>query len=190
MRNCRWSFTYIHPRVSAHSPTPPKRPLASTKQMKSTHFEHCMELIDGGSVLIPHNAAWLKLTEDAEIDGLSLGGEMVRRVLRGNVGFCMANPTRFTVALFKPGPNPKFWMHCVLFRHEDRWRRVHIERLQCGACGWRGMTATPLVPDLYLGVPNKAKAIEEAAGIPVVPCPSCGGALPPRHPIWVEEGRA
>jgi hypothetical protein len=144
------------------------------------------QLVDGGVVLIPNERMWDRLLKGAEIDGLSVGAPNIQKLLRWRLEFCKPHAPRFLLCLYKLGPHAKSWGHCVLFRIGERWQRVHIEHLQCGHCGWHGDAANPHLAELYIGVPDKKRAWQEARKLPILPCPKCGDSLPPRTPIWVD----
>jgi hypothetical protein len=155
--------------------------------MRSTDPRLRVETVNEGMMVLPNPSAWEELRADPQIDGASI---LTPKLAWASVHFCNKHSACFAVGLYQYGPSQKKWAHCVLYRVGEAWQRVHLERLSCADCGWKGMTATPLLSDLYLGVPDKEKVMQLAAKIPVVQCPVCGGLLPPRHPIWAEAAVA
>lgn len=142
------------------------------------------EVVNEQTLLIPTSEGWKRLHEHPEIEGLGLGSSDTARWLWGRLEFTQQYP-EFSLSLYRPGPGIEAWLGLVLLWINGGWQRVHIERLTCERCAWTGKTANPLLNDLYVGVPNKDRALEVAHEHPVLPCPICQSKLP-RHPIWVE----
>jgi hypothetical protein len=72
-----------------------------------------------------------------------------------------------------------------LFAVQDGWQRVHVERVQCAACGTWQMIANPTDADLYLGVKDWAGVMKRATASGSLRCVRCNQSLP-RFAIWAE----
>jgi hypothetical protein len=126
--------------------------------MKSDSHHFAQVVVDGQLMLIPDETAWKQLSVSPELDGVRLGEDLQR------VGFrqwreLLPYP-EFSVALGRISGWP--WWCWVLLKLQDRFQRVHIERLTCASCGWSGMTATPAIPDLYFGSSDSESAFQRA----------------------------
>jgi hypothetical protein len=145
--------------------------------MNDLHFR--IEFINEAPIIFPDDTGWELLRHEPTISGKSLGAlDQVWRNLIAIRQFPI-----FELGLYDPGFGKL--LPIVVIDFLTTKQRVHLERLKCDVCGWIGMTANPLSPDLYVGVPNPQNALREARSHPVLLCPRSGDKLP-RHPIWTE----
>lgn len=143
--------------------------------------------IDGGEVVVPTSADPATLREIASLDdGKPLSDSTLA------AGVQMANEValdseKLRFGFYRLGPSSKhFWLPITfLVMPDGRWQRVFLEHLTCGTCGWQGLTANPLLADLYATLPGYWDLQREAAKLPKLSCPRCGNELP-RHPIWID----
>ena len=148
-------------------------------QSTDNHIERLV--VDGGTLLILDAIAWRRLLFDPYVDNLSLG---VRDSLYKNLAFTHYFD-ELVLSLQPLRSAQPSWIGLVLLRIVDRWQRVQLKRLTCPTCEWKGVTANPMGTDLYIGAADTWAALDQAAELPIKPCPHCGGTLP-RHPIWIE----
>ncbi|NJN12709.1 MAG: hypothetical protein HC815_34060 [Richelia sp. RM1_1_1] len=142
--------------------------------------------VDGQMILFPNEEAWKILQSEPVIDGITL---RVLYLLWSILEF-VQQYHELHLGLGHSSQKCKDWRPYVFLEIDSNLQRVHLERLQCSYCGWKGMTAYPLDVDIYLGDGVTEKTFDllrNAEKYPVLPCPKCGERLP-RHPIWLEPG--
>ena len=78
------------------------------------------------------------------------------------------------------------WLPCMIYKYEWLWRRVQLEYANCLKCDWKGRIANPTEPSLYGGLKNEFELMRQAARLPSLKCPKCGGEIS-RKAIWIED---
>lgn len=142
---------------------------------------------DGEEVFFPDEVGWVELGRDFTIDDHSLTSPSLLKWTWDRLEYIAKHP-EFVLGLRqrqKPGPNS---LNPIVFLVlGSRFERVHLEFARCGTCEWSGTAATPIVVDLYLGLPNRQELLKSTYLLPEAPCPRCGTQLPGyRHYIWTE----
>lgn len=154
--------------------------------MKSTKnsIEHCY--IDDQHIIIPSLEDWNLLQSAPVIDGNKVLG-IDTSWFCSTLEFINKYP-ELKIGLGYLSTTWQEWNLYVFLHINSAIQRVHLEKLNCVFCGWKGRSANPMIVDLYFGEGVQGKDIQlmrVAAKYPICPCPSCGQRLP-RHSIWVE----
>lgn len=141
--------------------------------------EYITELVlDGQIVYLLDSAAIEELLAKTEIDGIPIGSmDIIKHMM-----IFVRRHSGFSLIFYRLG-KLKNWVFCIVYRVDSRWQRVQIENLTCSQCGWKGLSANPTIPELYLGSPNRWNALEQVGLIQSVDCPVCSAELP-RPTIW------
>lgn len=150
--------------------------------MKTDDRRFIEKFPDGQRVLFPTDEGWRELRQCPTIAGDEIAGARILFSTLEQIKDCPELRVGFT---FRSPKGAWFW--CGFLEIGGILQRVHVEWLSCGGCRWEGWTATPGVSDLYFGLPDKTEAMKRGFGFPELPCPRCGGKLPPRHPIWIRR---
>ncbi len=140
--------------------------------------------IDGQQLFFPNLRQWEEIAETRNIDNSEVGDLLINEFFR--IKHVLEKFTYVKLAYGKVGN----WNHYpyVILSINNNYQRVHLETLKCNSCSWVGMSANPLISDLYLGVEKKNNEFElmsRAKNYPLKSCPNCKSKLP-RYPIWVE----
>jgi hypothetical protein len=143
-----------------------------------------VQIIDGGEMYVPNLQTWETLFQTRVFQERTVFSEDMRDLVSNHLDLSRRYP-EFALAFQAFSPLKESWLICMLLQTMSGPQRVHIEHLRCDVCGWYGTTANPMLPDLYLGVPDRRSALDAAAKQPEVPCPKCGTKLP-RPAIWTE----
>lgn len=145
-----------------------------------------LETVDGEPIYILNTSVFSEMRDDPSIDGISLGGPSLLKLLWSMMDFVECHPD-FSLTLYRYplGPAKWRWLFSILMNDEGIWQRVHIEQVICNRCSWEGKIANPTEPSLYDTVPNSKQALENAWKQSKVSCPKCNNELP-RYAIWVE----
>ena len=145
-----------------------------------------IEIVNNENLYIVDLDRVAKFTIEDEVDGVKLGGSDIIRLINIMIEFTRIH-NNFLLAMYKCyiGQTRIIWRFCVLYRTDDNWQRVHIERVACENCEWKGLIANPTLPSLYDTVKNKHDALDIAWNLPRKKCPSCGKELS-RYAIWIE----
>ncbi|WP_152632661.1 MULTISPECIES: hypothetical protein [Pseudomonas] len=106
-------------------------------------------------------------------------------VVRNMLDFVSGREGQFRLGLHLT-KSLKPWVPLCLYRMDERWQRVLIERVACDQCKWGGKIANPSDPTLYFGVDDGLGVSYKALSLPRCNCPKCGMALP-RIAVWVED---
>lgn len=139
------------------------------------------KILDGKEYLFPDRDAWAELERKPKIDGKEI--------------FDLDNALKYKkitdkhsdlfLGLYLFSRRNK-WLPCIFFKIDDYLQRVHLEKIRCNECSWQGMTANPLVAELYFGLPDEDELFQKAGNYEVKLCPGCSCRLP-RYPIWIEN---
>lgn len=143
-----------------------------------------VQIINGEEMYVPDLQDWETLFPTRVYQGRRLFAEDLSALVKLHLDLSRRYPA-FALAFRASSPLKKSWLICMLLQTTSGPQRVHIEHLKCDVCAWYGPTANPMLPDLYIGIPDKWDLIRAAERHPVRPCPKCGSKLP-RHPIWTE----
>ena len=141
--------------------------------------------VDGQKFHVPSVALWADLMHAGTYQERLIYYPLTKRLVDQDLQFAINHPTEFKLGLCLDGPLARAWTAMLLFRTEQGWQRVHIERLTCSNCGRVCTTANPEVPSLYIGTPEKWAALTRASHHQQISCPICGTELP-RFAIWAE----
>ncbi|HEV3167779.1 MAG TPA: hypothetical protein VGZ22_27495 [Isosphaeraceae bacterium] len=139
-----------------------------------------LEPLQGQEVFVPTAEAWRDVLRAGTLDGQPAPlPEWVAGWLD-----CYAKFDVAALGVVRVGA--RGWMLVQLFRLGGRTFRVHFEDVICEHCGRRcGLSATPDTT-AYAGTGHTvAEVWAEFDGLPVEPCPHCGGMLRRRHTIWL-----
>lgn len=140
--------------------------------------------IDGQQLFFPNLRQWEEILEKRNIDNSEVGDLLIKEFFR--IKYVLEKFTNIKLAFGKVGD----WNHFpyVILNINNNYQRVHLEIIKCSSCYWEGMSANPLVTDLYLGVAkefNEFELMSKAKNYPLKSCPNCKSKLP-RYPIWLE----
>ena len=142
-------------------------------------------VVDGQQMLFQSSETWEELRREPVLNGVALG---VQDLVWASRELTLRYP-ELVLGLGWLGPAARRLSPYVLLRVPDGWQRVHLEEVACSRCSWKGLIGNPVVVDVYLGSPEREKALERAWRRPVLGCPSCGSELP-RRAIWVAPEQA
>jgi hypothetical protein len=145
------------------------------------------EIVNDQTVYIPTEEGWAELLQEPVLEGVEAWSFYVEDMLKYQLDLTRKHSGVLRLCFYIPNTKQELrgWLFCLLLRVFDGWQRVHMERLTCENCGWFGLTANPLVSDLYFGVLDSVASLRQTYKYPVLPCPQCESKLP-RYPIWIE----
>lgn len=139
--------------------------------------------LDGQHLLVPTEAGWEALGEDAQIDGRPLGVGRMPATYRS----LAAKLDGLSVALGDdPTPGKPWWILHVV-EVDGVLHRVQVEGQAC-VCGWSGVTGNVRDYQLYAGTPDPWATLQAYWHTPTIPCPGCDAPLP-RPAVWIGSPR-
>lgn len=140
--------------------------------------------LDGQPFVVPGDSTWDDIIASGSWGGLPVFYSNTKPIIVEMLRFVREHAEAFSLGLCKHGPFAKTWTAMTLFQGTQP-RRVHIERVRCGACGAMQTIANPVVADLFLGVDANNEAFARAFHAERVQCARCTGELP-RPAVWTE----
>ena len=140
--------------------------------------------VDGQQILSLGDDEWDAALRDGVWGGLPLYHPRTKPAIEAMLRFTRAHSEAFRLAMCR-GVYAKTWTVMHLIAVPDGWQRVHVERIQCGACGTTQMIANPTDADLYLDVKDWAGVMKRATASGSLRCVQCNQSLP-RFAIWTE----
>ena len=130
------------------------------------------ENIDGDEVYIFDNTMQESLKKlvqraDSEKDNILIS------MLRKDIDF-ICNHSQFAIA-FRPVKCKEItkWMPCLIYKFEEKWRRVVIQYAKCVRCEWAGSIANPTEPDLYITSKKCFEILHEMNKLSFCKCHLC-----------------
>lgn len=107
-------------------------------------------------------------------------------ILNNDVEF-VCNHSDFAIA-FRPvrWMKSKKWIPCLIYKHNDVWRRVVLQYANCLKCSWSGTVANPTNPDLYITMENRFDILNNMNQLSFCKCPKCGSEISSKA-IWIED---
>src|SRR4028118_1359208 len=141
-------------------------------------------IVNNGIVYLPSQEEWREIVEKRKFfDKKIRFGDDSNKWVEYRLELSRKYP-ELQLGLFQYGLEKFGLLPIVILKIDDDLQRVHIERLTCENCGWRGETANPMLSDLYK-IGTWVEETRKAERFPISPCPKCGNRLP-RSPIWTE----
>jgi hypothetical protein len=151
--------------------------------MGNSDIEFPKAIIDGQELVFPTAEGWASLRANPSLNGVLIA---VPDVTLAKVEWLSSvSEIRVGLGLIQFAQKSIWFPYEILSLNGGEYR-VHTEALECPACNWRGLTATASLLDCYIGCPNAEELRKRGYALPVVPCPNCGGKLPPRCPVWAK----
>ncbi|WP_148051271.1 hypothetical protein [Pseudomonas brassicacearum] len=149
-------------------------------------MEKYIELVvDGQLVIAPSVSEWEGILNTGKYQDGTIFNSNLEVIVRNMLDFLSGREDEFCLGLHLT-KSLKPWVPIHLYRMDERWQRVLIERVTCDQCNWVGKIANPSDPTLYFGVDGELGVAYKALSLPRCNCPKCGMALP-RIAVWVED---
>lgn len=146
------------------------------------------EIIDGQQIYFLTEQEWLDLLISGKFMELAIPQRLLKKIK--DIDLPIINKHKdLDLGLGIMGMNNNVFSY-PLYKSGNQYQRISLERVNCSSCGWNGSAGSPLVSEIYLGVPKDIlpKKIMDKARIKFseVGCPKC---LTPfnRFFIWVEN---
>jgi ankyrin repeat protein len=152
--------------------------------MDTGSLESREKIINGGPVYLVEPGEWDDIVRTGQFLGEKAEAAMHLQKAVESWSELARDYPEISTGLHRSGHERFGLMPIVLLEIGGGLQRIHIEQLTCEVCRWSGVTANPMMPDLYLCIPDQFRHMRDAEKYPVLPCPACGAKLP-RHPIWI-----
>lgn len=150
-----------------------------------TEITSRVENIDGEEVYVLDRSMSAGMDKLKERAGLEKESCVLHKLTR-DIEFICKN-SNFAIA-FRSIPikgDSVDWVPCLIYKYQEKWRRVQCEHANCLRCDWEGNIANPTNLDLYFNLKNEYEIVHDMYKLPFCVCPKCGGEIS-RKAIWIE----
>lgn len=150
--------------------------------------EITLKLVDGQELFFPSDKQWQILISGESLGDFLLPKRLISRL--GNIELPLIKENdELELGLGYFGVRNNLLPYAILSKGEVL-QRVSIEPLSCSNCEWKGWGASPLVPDIYLGISgdNNPKDLMDISkeNFEIAKCPVCNNEFD-RFFIWVSK---
>lgn len=141
-------------------------------------------IVDGEEVYIIESDMVNKLLQ-LEHKSMEKKGGILFEMLSKDMSF-ISNHREFSI-IFRPVKFGKIkkWIPCLAYNDKGCWRRVVLQNVNCLKCDWKGISASPTDPDLYITMENRFDILKQVHKLNFCKCPQCGSEISNKG-IWVE----
>jgi hypothetical protein len=146
------------------------------------------EIVDGQQLYFLTKQEWLDLLESGTFMEETIPQRLLKKIKDIDLPFANRHED-LVLGLGIMGMKNNVFSY-PLYKVGNRYQRISLERVICSSCGWKGRAGSPLVSEIYFGVPKNVllKSIMDRARVefPEVSCPKCSSPFD-RFFIWVEN---